>query len=254
MSYPVTWSQRLLRKGAFAEETHRLFSEWSFDETVKSNLDRLLGGNFNTVGWEKEVRTTVGARLRHIERMKPLIFLAQGSMPFHDWRDCLRLWITATEDPFRSFVFDWLDPEREKGRQHVRSEDVRPFVTAAWTEAGKPALSEYGVMRTARDLLKTAGDLGLLTGSSAVKAYRTPVMSDDAMIFHVHMIADLEGTPSRVVDSVYWRSAFMSPSDVHATLLRLHQYRRLDYQVAGSLVQLTLPYGSASEYAKAMAA
>ena len=33
----------------------------------------------------------------------------------------------------------------------------------------------------------------------------------------------------------------MRPSDVERELLRLHQFRKLHYEVAGSLVQLSLP-------------
>ena len=42
----------------------------------------------------------------------------------------------------------------------------------------------------------------------------------------------------------------MSPSDVERELLRLHQFRKLDYQIAGSIIQLTLPYANACEYAR----
>lgn len=87
-----------------------------------------------------------------------------------------------------------------------------------------------------------------------MKTLSPPSMGEDALLFHVHLIAELEGSAARVVESRYWRSAFMSPSDVHAALLRLHQFRRLDYQVAGSLVQLSLPYGSAVACAEAVAA
>ena len=48
---------------------------------------------------------------------------------------------------------------------------------------------------------------------------------------------------------------FLMPrSDVERELLRLHQYRKLDYQVAGSIVELTLPCASACEYAERMVA
>ena len=38
--------------------------------------------------------------------------------------------------------------------------------------------------------------------------------------------------------------------DVEQEILNLHQYRKLGYDVAGSLVQLTLPCSSADEYIK----
>jgi hypothetical protein len=46
----------------------------------------------------------------------------------------------------------------------------------------------------------------------------------------------------------------MHPADVERELLRLHQFRKLDYQIAGSLVQLSLPCASAREYAERMVA
>jgi hypothetical protein len=46
----------------------------------------------------------------------------------------------------------------------------------------------------------------------------------------------------------------MRPADVEHELLRLHQYRKLEYQVAGSLVQLSLPCTSTREYAESMVA
>ena len=46
----------------------------------------------------------------------------------------------------------------------------------------------------------------------------------------------------------------MRPDDVERELLRLHQFRKLHYEVAGSIVQLTLPCTIALEYAEAMVA
>jgi hypothetical protein len=46
----------------------------------------------------------------------------------------------------------------------------------------------------------------------------------------------------------------MRPSDVDRELLRLHQFRRLEYHVAGSLVQLKLPCDGANQYAEGMVA
>jgi hypothetical protein len=37
-----------------------------------------------------------------------LITLAKGGMSLADWRDCLRLWIGATEQPFHDFGTMWL--------------------------------------------------------------------------------------------------------------------------------------------------
>jgi hypothetical protein len=79
-------------------------------------------------------------------------------------------------------------------------------------------------------------------------------MSDDTLVYYAQQIAEIEGSPVRIVDSALWRLAYMTPADVHAALLRLHQFKRLDYQVAGSLVQATLPYRSTLDFAEGLAA
>jgi hypothetical protein len=46
----------------------------------------------------------------------------------------------------------------------------------------------------------------------------------------------------------------MSPEDVEQELLRLHQYRLIEYEAAGSLVRLKLPCSSPREYAQRLVA
>ena len=65
---------------------------------------------------------------------------------------------------------------------------------------------------------------------------------------------DEQPAPGRIVGALDWRMFLMRPADVERELLRLHQFRKLEYQVAGSLVQLSLPCASSREYAERMAA
>jgi len=54
----------------------------------------------------------------------------------------------------------------------------------------------------------------------------------------------------RLIESADWRLFLMRPSDVEREIRRLHQYRRLHYEAAGSLAQLTLPAANALAYAE----
>jgi hypothetical protein len=237
------------------EDTYRLFAEWDFDLSVPENLQRGFGGSYKSVGWEREVVATVGRRLRNFDRLKSLVVLASKGMSLPDWRDCWRLWICATEQPFGRFVLEWLYDEFQAGRYNIRTEDVLDTAAAAWAgRAGSKPLSEYGLVRAARDLLKTATDLGMLSGKGPVKTFTHLTMGDDVFLFYVHQIAELEGSYARVPCSPLWRAAFMSPDDVQRVLLRLHQYRKVDYQVAGSIQQLTLPHTSALSFAESISA
>jgi hypothetical protein len=142
------FSQRYLRKGPLVEETYRLFSGWSDDKTVSENLDLAFLGRFLTIAWEREVRVTTSARLKNIDALRPLIVLARNGMKLDDWRDCWRLWIGATEEPFGGFVCDWLFPQMQSGRRQLRTQDVREYAIKAWSRhSPKRPLSEHGVVR-----------------------------------------------------------------------------------------------------------
>ena len=252
MPTPV-FSQRYLRKGPLVEETYRLFSGWDDAKTITENLDTAFLGQFKTIGWEREVRVTTSARLKSIDALRPLIVLARNGMKLDDWRDCWRLWIGATEEPFGGFVRDWLFPQMMSGRARIRAEDVREYAVDAWRRhSPKRPLSEYGVARAARDLVHTAVQLGLLSGDGVVKTIAAIPHSDETLLFYVQMIADLEGSSAKVPGSDLWRMFMIPASEVHVVLLHLHQFKRLDYQVAGSLVQLTLPCPSALDFAESL--
>jgi len=250
------WSQRLLRKGVFVRETYELFAAWDDGLSVAQNLKSVLSGRHSTAGWEREVNVTLHRRLRHFDRIRPLIALAKGGMSLPDWRDCLRLWIGASEQPFHEFATGWLFAEHEKGRYQIRTDDVRACFDKIAGARGPKAkrFSEYGALRAARDLLRMAADLGMLAGHGPVKTFASIAMSDDVTMFYAHMIADLEGIPAKMPASRLWRLAYMSTPAVHVALLRLHQFKRLNYEVAGNIVQVGLPFGSALECAERVAA
>ena len=251
MGVKAEWSQRLLRKGVLVQETYQLFSDWDFGLSPEANLARGLIGRQATQGWDNEVVATVRRRIRDFPLVKSLIVLAQRKMPLADWRGCLRLWVGATEEPFHSFATGWLFDERVRGRSVIRSDDLLQVVDEAAGQRVRMTapLSEYSRIRAARDLLKTACDLGMLEGDGPARAFSNITMSDDVLVYYAQLIAELEGEPSRVPSSRLWRLAYMSPQDVHLALLHLHQFRRLNYQVAGSLAQLGLQARSAVEYA-----
>ena len=97
--------------------------------------------------------------------------------------------------------------------------------------------------------LKMAVDFGLLRGSIA-KEFVSFHLPERSFLYLLHAMRAEMLSPSKLVASPDWRLFLMRPSDVEHELLRLHQYRKLEYQVAGSLVQLSLPCNTTSEYAE----
>jgi hypothetical protein len=246
--------QRLLNN-PLVEEAFELFAGWHFELTVEQNLERGLAGRYSNLGKTNDVSATFRSRFRSPENLRSIIVLAKSRLPFADWRDCYRLWIGATEEPFRSFAIQWLFAQRPEGRYVVRVEDVRPFVANIWkTQRTQRQLNDYGLTRTARDLIRMATSLGMLEGGGPARTFATVVLSDTSILYDAHLITEIEGTTAKLVDSPLWCLSYMSPADVHAGLLRLHQFKHLRYDVAGSLQQVSLPHRSALGFAEGLAA
>jgi hypothetical protein len=67
-------------------------------------------------------------------------------------------------------------------------------------------------------------------------------------------LAESEPNARRIVDAEDWRMYLMDPADVEREVMRLHQFRKVHYEVAGSLAQLRLPCGSSADYARGLGA
>ncbi len=249
-------SQRLVRKGALVEEAYNLFGSWREGQSFEENFNNTFRGGFRSEGWKKEVQTTLGRRFRNLMDGQPLIMLARKGYDLSDWKFCLHFWVAVHETLYGLFVGTWLYPQYQSGRLVLRTEDVVPYVLTVWKSinSGSKPLSEYGAVRTARDLLRMARDFGILERDGPEKAFASLHFSDELFLYFCHVIASKEQSAARVVGSDLWKLLLLDQEQVHAHLLRLHQYRKVDYQIAGSIIQLTLPCANACEYAERMVA
>ena len=78
-------------------------------------------------------------------------------------------------------------------------------------------------------------------------------LPEDAFLYLLHVMSEVQPNAHAVVHSPDWRMFLMDVSDVERELFRLHQYRRVRYEVAGTLAQLTLPCASAAAFVEEMA-
>ena len=220
--------------------------------------DRFREGNLigaKSDGWLKEVLTTISSRFPNVEDLVPLAILAKGGLPIGVWKCCL-LWHVGTVDElYFRFAAEWLMDRYREGAYALRSEEVVPFVKTVTDGrvASGGRLSEYGALRTARDLLKMAADFGILEGhvKKTFAGFHAP---DEAVLYGLHALAEAGTGAANMIAAPEWRLFLMEPGDVERELFRLHQYRKLDYQVAGSLASLTLPCRTLTEYARSLTA
>lgn len=245
-------------KGAMIEETYSTFAAWDFSRSKKDNLDRLRSENFigaSSATWLRDVAKVLNRRFEPSDRDRPLVELAQRGLSLDEWKPLLLWHITRDEFLVRDFIQSWLFQAYEGGAYRIRNGDVEAYLAdiAARGATTEHAWAPETSKRVAAGLLKIAVDFGLLRGSVA-REFASYHLPERSLLYLLHAIRDLGLSPARLMTSPDWRLFLMRPSDLEQELLRLHQFRKLDYQVAGSLVQLSLPCASAREYAERMVA
>ncbi len=162
-----------------------------------------------------------------------------------------------TKDEFllRDFLINWLFPAFIAGNYRIRPDDIYEHIRSVGLRGGKieHVWSETTLNRVSAALLKISVDFGFLRGR-VVKEFASYHLPERSFIYLLYALLEQAQNPRKVLASEDWRMFQMQPSDVERELLRLHQYRKVDYQVAGSIVQLSLPCANACEYAERMVA
>lgn len=247
-----------LIKGAMIGETYAVFAAWDFERSKRENLERLRDENFIGAGsanWLRDVAKVLNRRFDPAGRDRPLVMLAKRGLPLDEWRPLLLWHMTRDEFLVRDFLETWLFAAYDAGTFRVYTHDVEEYLGSIGKRGGsvEHAWSAQTTNRVAAGLLKMAVDFGLLRGSAA-KEFVSFHLPERSFLYLLHAMRDDKLSPSKVVASPEWRMFLMRPSDVEQELLRLHQFRKLEYQVAGSLAQLSLPCASAREYAERIVA
>ena len=246
-------------KGALIPETYDVLSQWDPDLPKKANLDRLRQENYIGAAsqtWLRDVAKVLNRRLDPSGRDRALVALCKGGCPMDEWRPIYLWHLTRDEFLVRDFLVNWLFAEYEGGAFRLRPEDLEQYLGTVNKRGGETEhdWTPSTRSRVAAGLLKMAVDFGLLRGGVA-KQFAGYHLPERSLVYLLHAIFDYGSrSPRRLMDSPEWRMFLMRPGDLEAAILRLHQFREVEYQVAGSLVELSLPYGSALEYAESMVA
>jgi len=255
-SRAATVSSFTVIKGAMIPETYAVFAAWDFKKSKRENLDLLRRENFigaRSAGWLRDVAKVLNRRFEPAGRDRALVILAQAGCPLDEWKPIMLWHITRDEFLLRDFLVNWLYPLFEAGVLRLKPEELSDFLRDLRHRGGETEheWSEVTKRRVAAGLLKAAADFGLLRGS-AIKEFGSYHLPERSFLYVLYAIRDELVSPARVISSPDWRMFLMSPTDVEREVLRLHQYKKLQYEAAGTLLQLTLPHQTALEYAKAV--
>lgn len=241
-------------KGSLIEETYAAFQDWDPAASKSANLARLKETNSigaRSANWLRDVAFVLSRRFEPSGRDRPLVELAKAGCARDIWKPLLLWHLTRDEFLVRDFLCNWLYPEFASGAWRLRGVDVEPYLNGLHERDDirvKAAWSRRTTRDTATSLLRFAVDFGLMKGAQAREfvSYHLP---EESFLYILHAMAEGEHNARRLVENPDWRMYLMAPEDVERELFRLHQFRRLHYEVAGSLAQLELPYGSAADYA-----
>lgn len=240
-------------KDALIEETYTVFRDWDFAKSRNENLDILRRTNSvgaTSVSWLNDIYKILHRRFDPESRDRNLVELAQHGCPLETWKPLLLWHMTRDELLLRHFLVEWLYEHYTKGTLRIQGQDVYPFLRGLHDQGlvAEP-WKESTLRRVASALLKMAVDFGLMRGR-VTREFGSYHLPDESFLYLLHAMTEAQPNANAVVHSTDWHMFLMDAADVERELFRLHQFRRVHYEVAGSISQLVLPCSSPAEYAR----
>ncbi len=246
-----------ITKGALIEETYTVFRAWDFTKSLEENLD--LVRRTNSVGaksasWLVDIYKVLHRRFDPESRDRNLVELAQRGCPLEQWKPLLLWHMTRDEFLVRDFLVHWLYEHFTQGTLRVRAQDLWPYLRALHDKGlvAEP-WKENTLKRISSGLLRIAVDFDLMRGT-VTREFASYHLPDESFLYLLHAMIEVQPNAREVVHATDWRMFLMDADDVERELFRLHQFRRVHYEVAGTLAQLKLPCASAADYAREMLA
>ena len=245
-------SGRLVR-GLRVAEVYAICAAWQSASSSAENMQRVRATDVmgNTSGYSTSAfATAISQRFDLSGRDRDLTLLAKAGIGFDIFRPIL-LWRTClSETILHRFFTDWLYARYRGGSQSVSSEEVLPFVQQLHARKLIPKRwSLSSEQRISSALLTMAAEAGLIEAGRS-RRFKSFQMPDEAFIYLLHAMHERQPNAHDLVHSTDWHMFLMDAAEVERQLFRLHQFRRLHYEAAGTIAQLSLPCASATDYVR----
>jgi hypothetical protein len=253
----LKYSGRLARKGILLEESYRIFACWNLDQSLRENITRIRETNpigASNQAWLREVTATISSRYSTGDSLAPLVTLAKGGLNIDTWKFCL-LWHLGNSDGMLvAFLSAFLLPKVESGIEVFTAPDLVPFVRELVSERLlQSSPSADAARRIANDLLRCAATFGFLTGRTK-KRLAHATLPEAAVLYAIYSLWEEHQSADRLISSPRWMLFLFRTPQVEHELLNLHQFRRLHYERAGSIRELSLPHANLMAFAQSLVA
>lgn len=247
-------SSFLATKGLFPDQVYRAFERWDLNASLEDNVSAIRQNNTvagPSLGWLKDFGKILLRRFGPAGPPRALVDLAKQRCEIHIWRPMLLWHACETDELLDAFLCRWLFSEHQRGSLRVTRESAESFLRDHLSEQGCDPWSDSNVTQSSSGLLRTASQFGLLTGGRRREftGYHLP---EDVFLYVSHRLLNQIESTAKVVNHLGWRRFLIEPRDVENELLRLHQMHRLQFQRAGSIVELRLPFDSEAEFARSL--
>lgn len=246
-------------KGSLIDETYSVFRDWDTGQSKLENLRRVREENSigaTSAHWARDVAKVLNRRFDTEGRDRPLMDLAMAGCSPEVWNPLLLFHMTRDEFLVRDFLVHWLYPHFHKGSYRLDTSDVATYLATLGERSDIEWSGEWSdstTERVASGLLRIATDFGLLTGT-AYREFASYHLPEESFLYLLYALAETETNVRHILDAEDWRMFMMDAGDVDRELLRLHQFDKVHYQVAGSLVDLKLPHGNLANYTRELCA
>ena len=243
-------------KGSMIEETHAVFRAWDFGQSREDNLREMIRTNLIGAAsetWLRDVYKVLHRRFDPNGRDRALVILAKADVSLDIWKPLLLWHMTRDEFLVRDFLSNWLFKEYVDGAFRLRTEDLYPYLRELFVRGlVEEEWKDTTLKRVGSALLRLAVDFGLMIGTT-VREFVSYHLPETSFLYLLHSMYEVHANGRDVVHSPDWRLYLMNTSEVEREIYRLHQFRQLRFEVAGSLMELSLPYDSAMTFAEEIA-
>jgi hypothetical protein len=259
MEHPPSslYTTKIIKAGALLADTRTFLASYDVACSVSENLSRIRRENLLAKTSRSRVEDILAIfRQRYLdspEITEALVTLVRASLPTHALDRLLYYHAAQADLLLHDIVTKHLSEMHESGRIDVDVSGIRG-VLCQWVSENRTseAWSSPTIDRVAQGLLATLRDFGVLEGAVR-KRLGLMFLPVEAFCHIAFCLWQHQPSGERLLVNPEWRLFFMARPDVERALIEAHQRHLLEYHAAGSIIRITFPAPSLSEYAHVIA-